>query len=108
MPRSDLNLPSEAFRFGMDEYLKVQFLLGECLLKQGWYSRACTKLEGVKAKIAAELVFDKPYLQINTFSLLGNSYLKLKESDKAKENFEAALNLINTLNRTPEQVSPKV
>ena len=81
-------IPAEAFCFGVDEYIKLNCGMAECLFHLGRYEQAVDKFEGVKKRVAAEIVFDKPVMLINTHSQLGNCYLKLGRLNEAKNNFE--------------------
>jgi tetratricopeptide (TPR) repeat protein len=73
--QTKLKLPSEAFNFGVDEYLKAQAHLAEAFMKIGRIDLAIEKFESVRLKILQEVVFDKPYILINTCSQLGNCRL---------------------------------
>ena len=83
-----ISMPAEAFCFGVDEYIKLYYGMAECLFHLGKFEQAVDKFEGVKKRIAAEIVFDKPVMLLNTHSQLGNCYLKLGRLNEAKNNFE--------------------
>jgi hypothetical protein len=56
-----LRLPSEAFTFGEDEYIRVLALIGEGYINIKRYDLAVDKLEQAKKKALQEVVYDKPY-----------------------------------------------
>jgi len=64
--------------------------------------------EGVKKRIQAEIVFDKPVLFINTCNQLGNCYLNIRDLVNARENFEKSLMLIKKLDSTSERVEDTI
>lgn len=104
----ELNLPNEAFSFGSDEYLKVWVNLAECLMRTNQFEKAAEKYETVKKRIQAEVVFDKPIMLINTCNQLGNCYLRLNLDNKARENFEQSLLLIEKIDGTSEKIGNSV
>jgi len=58
-------LNSSALEFGVDDYIKARAGLAECLMNCGRADEAIQKFEGVKRKIEAEVIFDKPILFVN-------------------------------------------
>ena len=101
-------MPAEAFCFGIDEYIKVNAGIAECLFKLGGTKQAIEKFEGVKKRISQEIVFDKPVMLINCHNQLGNCYLKLGNLDQAKANFEQSVLFIQKLEDTTEYISDKI
>ena len=87
-------LNSSSLEFGVDDYIKARAGLAECLMNCERFDDAVYKFEGVKKKIEAEVVFDKPILFINVCNQLGNCYLRVGNLMAAKENFEQSLRLI--------------
>ena len=81
-------LNTSSLEFGVDDYIKARAGLAECLMNEDRTADAIQKFEGVKRKIEAEVIFDKPILFINICNQLGNCYLKGGSLDAAKENFE--------------------
>lgn len=71
MPQDEVYLMrkvnSSTLEFGVDDYIKARAGLAECLMNCGpeRIDEAIQKFEGVKRKIEAEVVFDKPVLFIN-------------------------------------------
>lgn len=58
-------LNSSSLEFGVDDYIKARAGHAECLMNCSKVPEAIQKFEGVKRKIEAEVVFDKPTLFIN-------------------------------------------
>ena len=81
-------LNSSSLEFGVDDYIKARAGLAECLMNCDRVDEAIQKFEGVKRKIEAEVIFDKPILFINVCNQLGNCYLKLGDLTAAKDAFE--------------------
>ena len=101
-------LNSSSLEFGVDDYIKARAGLAECLMNCNRPSEAIQKFEGVKRKIEAEVVFDKPILFINICNQLGNCYLKAGSLSAAKETFEQSLRLIQKLDGTADKIGDDI
>ena len=101
-------LNSSSLEFGVDDYIKARAGLAECLMNCDRPSEAIQKFEGVKRKIEAEVVFDKPILFINICNQLGNCYLKVGNLEAAKDNFEQSLRLIHKVDKTTDKINEAI
>lgn len=81
--------------FSNDDYIQLRANEAECLLNCGKVFDAIEKFEKVKKDINQEVVFDQPLLYINVCNQLGNCYLRVDDQNKALDNFESSLCLIN-------------
>jgi len=101
-------LNSSALEFGVDDYIKARAGLAECLMNCDRLDEAIEKFEGVKTKIEAEVVFDKPILFINVCNQLGNCYLKVGDLEAAKSSFKQSLRLIKKVEGTVDRVGDSI
>ena len=101
-------LNTSSLEFGVDDYIKARAGLAECLMNEDRMADAIQKFEGVKRKIEAEVIFDKPILFINICNQLGNCYLKGGSLDAAKENFEQSLRLIQKVDKTSDKINDAI
>ena len=101
-------LNTSSLEFGVDDYIKARAGLAECLMNEEGFAEATQKFEGVKRKIEAEVIFDKPILFINICNQLGNCYLKDGNLEAAKDNFEQSLRLIQKVDKTSDKISDAI
>lgn len=86
-----------SLEFGVDDYIRTKASYAESLMNTGDIKQAIEKFNNVKNSIESEIVYENPLLYVNVCNMLGNCYLAVGMVQKALENFELSLSMINNM-----------
>lgn len=83
--------------FGVDDYITSKASYAESLMNMGEITHAIEKFENAKRAIENEIVYENPMLFVNICNQLGNCYLINERLERALDNFNLSLQMLNKI-----------